>query len=118
MMRIILKSKIHNATVTSCNLHYEGSITIPRSLMELADLVPGEQVHIYNVSNGQRFITYVIEGFEEGKIQINGAAARLCSPGDTIIIVSYAVVDDNTAREFKPKVVIVDKNNKPLAVKK
>lgn len=109
-----MKSKIHRATVTDADLNYMGSITIDKKLMDLADILPGEKVQIVNNNNGARFETYVIEGEENsGTICLNGAAARLCVPGDTIIIISYAIMDDKTAKTYKPKIVFVDKKNKP-----
>lgn len=112
MQRIMLKSKIHRATVTEANLHYIGSVTIDRSLMEAADLLVGEQVHIVNVNNGARLETYVIEGERgSGVICLNGAAARLVSPGDIVIVIGYAAVDDAEARALEPKVVFVDDRN-------
>ncbi|SNX53181.1 aspartate 1-decarboxylase [Thermoanaerobacterium sp. RBIITD] len=114
MQRFMMKSKIHRATVKDANLNYMGSITIDKKLMELADILPGEKVQIVNNNNGARFETYVIEGEENsGMICLNGAAARLCIPGDTIIIISYAIMEDNDARNYKPKIVFVDENNNP-----
>lgn len=109
MFRTMLKSKIHRATVTDCNVDYEGSIHICKKLMDAAYIQPFEQVHIYNVTNGNRFITYAMEG-EEGEICINGAAAHKAYIGDIIIIVTYALIEDF----FKPKIHIchVDENNK------
>ena len=109
-MRVMLKSKIHRARVTDNNINYEGSITIDKKLMEEADILPYEQVHGLNVSNGARFITYAIEG-EKGEICINGAAARLAMKGDIILILSYCHVEDNEARNFMPKLVYVDEKN-------
>lgn len=114
MQRILLKSKIHRATVTDAHLHYEGSITIDRRLMELADLVDFEQVQIYDVNNGNRLTTYVIPGeANSGIICINGAAAHLVHPGDLIIICSYASFDEHEVAGFRPKVVLVDQQNRP-----
>ncbi|MGW7417751.1 aspartate 1-decarboxylase [Streptomyces sp. NPDC054863] len=112
MQRIMLKSKIHRATVTEANLHYVGSVTVDRDLMDAADLLVGEQVHIVNVNNGARLETYVIEGERgSGVICLNGAAARLVAPGDIVIIIGYAGVDDAEARALEPKVVFVDEHN-------
>jgi len=116
-MRVMLKSKIHRARVTDTKIDYEGSITINKRLMETADILPYEQVHGLNVSNGARFITYAIEG-EEGEICVNGAAARLVSEGDIILILSYCHVDDDEARNFKPSLVYVDDKNSITKVKK
>ncbi len=113
MFRTIFKSKIHRATVTEANLNYVGSITIDSELMEAADILPNEKVQIVNNNNGARLETYVIEGEPgSGVICLNGAAARLVQPGDTVIIISYALVSDEEARTLKPKIVFVDENNK------
>jgi aspartate 1-decarboxylase len=113
MQRFLLKSKIHRATVTDANLHYEGSITIDESLMTAADILPYEKVDIYNVSNGERFSTYVIKGEQDsGVICVNGAAAWKASQGDLIIIASYALFDDVVARSWSPKCVFLDEKNK------
>lgn len=113
MYRTMLKSKIHRATVTQADLHYVGSVTISADLMEAADLLPGEQVDIVDIDNGARLTTYVIEGpRDSGVIGINGAAARMISPGDLVIIISYAVVAESEARALRPRVVLVDENNK------
>ena len=112
-MRTVLKSKIHRATVTQADLHYEGSITIDPTLMDAADILPYEQVHVLDVDNGARLTTYAIEGEgDSGQICINGAAARLVSPGDTVIILTYESVDDAHAREHQPQLVYVDQNNR------
>ena len=112
MMRTMLKSKIHRATVTQADLHYVGSLTIDRDLMDAADMLPGQQVDIVDVDNGNRLTTYAIEGERgTGIICINGAAARLVQPGDTIIIIAYASMDDHEARTFEPQVVFVDGDN-------
>ncbi len=110
-LRCFMKSKIHRATVTDSNLNYEGSITIDRELMDAADLMPYERVDVYNITNGNRFQTYVIEGERgKGEICLNGAAARLVSPGDLVIIVSYAYYDE---KEYKgPKIIFVDEKNR------
>ncbi len=112
MERIMLKSKIHRATVTDANVEYEGSITLDEELMEIADLVPFEQVHIYNISNGNRFQTYCIKGERgNGDICINGAAARLAKKGDLIIIASYINIKSDKLQNFQPTLVYLDKNN-------
>ena len=116
MFRTIMKSKIHRATVTQADLHYVGSVTVSADLLEAADLLPGEQVDIVDINNGARLTTYVIEGERDsGVIGINGAAARLISPGDLVIIIAYASVHDDEARNFKPNVVFVDARNKVLS---
>lgn len=111
----MLFSKIHRATVTDANLHYEGSITIDRRLMDLAGLVAFQQVQVYNVSNGARFETYVIEGeTDSGCICINGAAAHLAGTGDIIIIAAYVSVPAEAIRAWQPRLVYVDAANRPL----
>ncbi|MEU2792041.1 aspartate 1-decarboxylase [Streptomyces sp. NPDC007100] len=115
MQRTMLKSKIHRATVTEANLNYVGSVTVDRDLMDAADLLVGEQVHIVNVNNGARLETYVIEGERgSGVICLNGAAARLVAPGDIVILIGYATVDDAEARTLEPKVVFVDEHNRAV----
>jgi len=117
MLRVVLKSKVHRATVIKIDLEYEGSLTMDRDLMEVADLIPFEQVQVYNVTNGERFITYVIEGGTgTGTICINGAAARKASVGDTIIVASYAVMDVKEAKKYHPRVIVVDERNRPAYV--
>jgi aspartate 1-decarboxylase len=112
-VRIILKSKIHRATVTQADLHYEGSITIDPDLMDAADILPFEQVQVLDVDNGARLTTYAIEGARgSGQICINGAAARLVSPGDTVIILTYTQMDRAAAREHEPQLVYVDEGNR------
>jgi len=106
----MLKSKIHRARVTDASIDYEGSITIDRKLMEAADILPYEQVHVLNVNNGARFTTYAIEG-EQGEIHINGAAARLAAKGDVVIILTYCNVEEGEASNFMPKLVYVDAKN-------
>jgi aspartate 1-decarboxylase len=113
MQRVVLKSKLHRATVTDADLHYEGSITIDESLMKAADILPYEQVSIYDVSNGERFSTYAIKGKKNsGVICLNGAAARKVSKGDIIIIATYVMVEDNIAKKWAPQCVLVDGQNK------
>jgi aspartate 1-decarboxylase len=112
-MRIMMKSKIHRATVTQADLDYVGSVTLDAALMEAADLLEGEQVAIVDVTNGARIETYVIPGPRgSGIIGINGAAAHLINPGDLVIIMSYAVLDDAEARALQPRVVHVDRQNR------
>jgi aspartate 1-decarboxylase len=113
MLRTMMKSKIHRATVTQADLHYVGSVTISRDLMEAADLLPGEQVDIVDINNGARLTTYVIAGpADSGVIGINGAAARLVQPGDIVILIGYAQLETAEARELQPSVVFVDAHNK------
>ncbi|NHC15787.1 aspartate 1-decarboxylase [Motilibacter deserti] len=112
MLRTMLKSKIHRATVTHADLHYVGSITVDSDLLDAADLLPGEQVAVVDVTNGARLETYVIPGERgSGVIGINGAAAHLVHPGDLVILISYAAVDDAEARRMTPRVVHVDAAN-------
>ncbi|MFC9680615.1 aspartate 1-decarboxylase [Streptomyces sp. NPDC056948] len=116
-MRTMFKSKIHRATVTQADLHYVGSVTVDADLMDAADLLPGEQVHIVDVTNGARLETYVIEGERgSGVIGINGAAAHLVQPGDTVILISYTLVDDAAARSLIPSVVHVDTTNRVITL--
>lgn len=112
MLITVLKSKIHCARVTEANLNYMGSITIDEDLMDAAGMVEGEQVHIVNNNNGERFVTYIIKG-ERGKGQIclNGAAARLVQPDDVVIIMAYAQMTPEEAREFRPTVIFPKSGN-------
>jgi len=109
----MLKSKIHRARVTDGNIDYEGSITIDKKLMEAADIIPYEQVHILNINNGARFHTYAIEGKENGgEICLNGAAARLVAKGDIVIILTYRDVPEDELRDYHPRLVYVDEKNR------
>ena len=113
MMRTMLKSKIHRATVTQADLHYVGSVTIDQDLLDAADLLPGEQVAIVDITNGARLETYAIPGPRgSGVIGINGAAARLVHEGDLVIIISYAGLSDAEARAYQPRIVHVDAANR------
>jgi len=113
----MFKSKIHRAVVTQANLNYVGSITIDEALMEAADILPNEKVQVVNNNNGARLETYVIPGTRDsGVICLNGAAARLVQPGDTVIILTYAVMDRDEARNFKPIAILVDEHNKVVRV--
>lgn len=113
MQRFMLKSKLHRAKVTDANLHYEGSITIDESLMEAAEMLPYEEVHIYNVNNGERFTTYVIKGKRgSGTICLNGAAARKVAVGDLIIIATYAIMGEEEIKNWKPRCVLLDSENR------
>jgi aspartate 1-decarboxylase len=117
VMRIMMKSKIHRATVTQADLHYVGSVTLDAALMDAADLLEGEQVAIVDITNGARIETYVIPGPRgSGVIGINGAAAHLVRPGDLVIIMSYAVVTDAEARTLEPRVVHVDSKNRVVKI--
>lgn len=114
MQLTLLKSKIHRATVTQCDLDYEGSISIDRNLLKAANILTHEQVDVLNITNGQRFTTYAIEGKAgSGIIGINGAAARLVQKNDLVIICAYAAMDEDEAESFKPTILLVDENNNP-----
>lgn len=115
MQRTMLHSKIHRATVTQADLHYVGSCTIDADLMDAADLLEGQQIDIVDIDNGARLTTYAITGERgSGVISINGAAAHLVHPGDLVIIIAYAQMDDAEARAYKPRVVFVDAENRKL----
>ena len=117
MQRTMLKSKIHRATVTECELHYVGSITIDPDLLEAADVRDYEQVHVVDVDNGARFETYTMPGTRgSGEVVINGAAARLVHRGDTVIVISYASYDESELDRYQPRVVHVDRANRILDV--
>ena len=117
MNRTMLKSKIHRATVTDCDLHYVGSITIDPDLLDAADILEHEQVHVVDVDNGARFETYTIAGERgSGTMQVNGAAARLVHRGDTIIVISYAQYSREEMEHYEPVVVHVDRENKVIDV--
>ncbi|HOS95108.1 MAG TPA: aspartate 1-decarboxylase [Armatimonadota bacterium] len=116
MLRSMCKSKIHRATVTDAALHYEGSLTLDRDLMDAADLLEHERVQVVNVNTGDRFDTYIIEGPRgSGAVCLNGAAARLGHPGDLVIIMSFAYYTEDEARSHTPRVVRVDTANRPVA---
>lgn|SRR5690554_134746 len=113
MILNMLKSKIHRATITDANLNYQGSITIDSDLMEAAGILENEQVHVVDVNNGNRLVTYAIRGVKgSGTICLNGAAARLVHTADKIIILAYCQIDKTKAKNFKPKLIFVDENNK------
>ncbi len=113
MLRTMMKSKIHRATVTQADLHYVGSVTVDEDLLDAADLLPGELVHIVDITNGARLETYTIAGERgSGVIGINGAAARLVQPGDLVILIAYGQMETAEAREYQPSVVFVDAQNK------
>lgn len=114
-MRVMLKSKLHRAVVTEANRDYPGSITIDSDLMQMVDILPYEQVDIYNITNGNRFTTYAIRGEAgSGTFCINGAAAHLAEVGDRIIVCSYSHVNEESARSLKPKIVVLDEVNRPV----
>ncbi len=109
----ILKSKIHRAVVTQADLHYIGSITLDEDLMDAASIIENEKVHIVNINNGERMETYVIKGERgSGVVCMNGPAARKAQKGDLVIIISYAMMDQERAKEFQPRIVFPDENNK------
>ncbi len=113
MQRFMCKSKIHRARVTDTSLHYEGSITLDRTLMEAADLLPYEKVQVVNINNGTRAETYIIEGKpDSGEVVVNGALARWAEKDDLVIIIAYACVDEAELSQFNPRVVHVDLNNR------
>jgi aspartate 1-decarboxylase len=112
MLRYMLKSKIHRATITDANLNYEGSLAVDKILLEAVDLYPSEKIKIYNINNGERFDTYIIEApAGSGIISLNGAAARKGLPGDLVIIVSYALYAPEELIDYQPKIVVVDSAN-------
>jgi len=113
MFRTMMKAKIHRATVTEANLNYVGSVTIDKEILEAVDILPNEKVQIVNNNNGARLETYVIEGERgSGVICLNGAAARLVQPGDTVIIMSYAMMTDEQAKHHKPRIAVMDEQNR------
>src|SRR5919108_1876764 len=115
MQRVMLKSKIHRATVTDCDLHYVGSITIDPDLLEAADILEHEQVHVVDVNNGARFETYTISGARgSGEVCVNGAAARLVHRGDTIIVISYGQYDEAELRRHAPRIVHVEQGTNQI----
>ena len=110
----MMKGKIHRAVVTGANLSYEGSISVDQELLRMADILANEKVMVANITNGQRFETYAIKG-GPGEITLNGAAARLGEPGDRVIIITFGLYKDEDLSNFKPKIVTVDENNKPVS---
>jgi aspartate 1-decarboxylase len=117
MQRQMLKSKIHRATITDCDVDYVGSITLDPELMRRADLLVNEQVHVWDIDNGARFVTYAIEGEQgSGTVQVNGAAARLVRNGDKVIVASFGSYEDEDLERYSPVVVHVDDRNEIVAV--
>lgn len=115
MQRIMKKSKIHTATITGLELYYEGSVTIDSTLLDQADMLPGEQVQVVNLNNGERFVTYTIAGERDsGVIELNGPAARLAAIGDQVIIISYGHYNEAEAKALEPIVLFVDENNRAV----
>lgn len=118
MFRHLLKSKIHRATVTHCELHYEGSCAIDEDLLEAADIRENEQVHVWNIANGERFITYAIRGARgSGMVSLNGSAARRASVGDLVIIAAFGMVSDTQHEPHSPRLVFVDGRNRITELK-
>jgi aspartate 1-decarboxylase len=113
MQRVMFKSKIHRATVTEAELHYEGSLTIDEALMEAADILPHEQIHVWDVTNGARLMTYALPGVRgSGTICVNGAGAHLVKVGDLVIIATYTTMTTKKARKYDPTIVLLDENNR------
>ncbi len=113
MRRYMMKSKLHRATVTDANLHYEGSITIDADLLDAADILPLEQVHVWDVTNGNRLVTYALAGPRgSGTVCVNGAGAHLIKPGDLVIIATFAEMEDDEARRHEPRVVFLGEGNR------
>ncbi len=118
MYRTLLNSKIHRVAVTHCELHYEGSCAIDENLLEAAGIVENEQIHVWNVDNGERFVTYAIKGQRgSGMISVNGSAARRAAVGDLLIIAAFAQVHEDQVAAHKPKLVFVDEANRQLATR-
>ncbi len=118
MKRIILKAKIHNAVVTEADKNYEGSLTLDEDLLDEAGLIPYEQVHVYNITNGERFVTYLIKGERgSGIVGINGAAVHTANVGDRVILAVFGLTDDEETDYFIPRVLIMERNNKIKKIK-
>lgn len=118
MKRIMLKAKIQKLTVTETNLDYEGSLTLDEELMKAADMLPFEQVHVYNISNGKRFFTYLIKGEKKsGVVGVNGAAVHKAKVGDKLIVASYVLLEENEIDFFMPKILVVNGNNRIKEIK-
>lgn len=118
MRRIMLKAKIQKLVVTETDLDYEGSLTLDESLMEAAGMIPFEQVHIYNISNGERFLTYLIRGVKDsGVVGVNGAAVHKAKEGDKLIVASYVSLEEGEIDFFMPKILLVDENNRIKEIK-
>ncbi len=119
MKRDMLRAKVHRITVTERDVQYEGSLTLDKALMEAADMLPYERIEVYDIDNGSRFSTYLIEGERgSGACCVNGAAARLVEKGDKLIIAAYASMDEAAAREHRPKVVLIDSHNRIKTLKR
>jgi len=112
MQRMMFKSKIHRATVTAANLNYEGSLTVDADLLDAADILPYEQIHVWDVSNGARLVTYALPGPRgSGQVCVNGAGAHLVKPGDLVIVATYTLMSGRKAKKYEPTVVFVDESN-------
>jgi len=112
MQRMMFKSKIHRATVTAANLNYEGSLTVDADLLDEADILPYEQIHVWDVSNGARLVTYALPGRRgSGQVCVNGAGAHLVKPGDLVIVATYTLMSGRKAKKYEPTVVFVDESN-------
>ena len=117
MYRTLMRAKVHGATLTDANLNYVGSLTLDAGIMEQLDMLPNEQVQVLNVNNGSRLTTYLFAGEKgSGVVALNGAAARLGQPGDKVLIVTYAMMSEEQAREFRPKVALVDEHNRVVKI--
>ncbi|MGQ9673904.1 MAG: aspartate 1-decarboxylase [Candidatus Aminicenantales bacterium] len=118
MKRVMLKAKLHHARVTETNIEYEGSLALDEDLIKAADLLPYEKVHVYNVTNGERFATYLIKAEKgSGRVGVYGAAAHRAKVGDKLIVVSYVMIDEEETDFFMPKILILDANNRVVEVK-
>jgi aspartate 1-decarboxylase len=118
MKRIMLKAKIHHARVTETDVNYEGSLSLPEDLLEAADMLPFEKVHVYNVSNGERFSTYLIKGGKgTGRVGVFGAAAHRARAGDKLIVVAYAILEEEETDFFMPKILILGDGNRIVEIK-
>src|SRR5574343_1565809 len=118
MFRTLLKSKIHRATVTQCELHYEGSCAIDENLLEAANLCENEQIHIWNIDNGERFVTYAIKGERgSGMISVHGSAALRASVGDLVIIAAFAQVHEDQVKQHEPQLVFLDEQNRQVGLR-
>jgi len=112
MFRTVLGAKIHRATITACNVEYQGSLEVDQDLLDKVDMVPGEKVDLYDITNGARFSTYLIAGERgSGLVRVNGAAALLCERGDKVIIATYRIIDESEVRTFKPRIIRLDEEN-------
>ena len=117
MYRTLMRAKVHGATLTDANLNYVGSLTLDAGIMEQLDMLPNEQVQVLNLNNGSRLMTYLFAGERgSGVVALNGAAARLGHPGDKVLIVTYAMMSEEQAREFRPKVALVDEHNRVVKI--